>query len=1399
MRAERSAREQRRCGCVCGARPPPGEGTARPRPGTVAGMERGAAAAACTLLLAFAACLAPASGQECDSEHFRCENGHCIPASWRCDGTKDCLDDSDETGCPPSSCQSGQFKCQSEGLCIPHSWVCDDEHDCEDGSDEQHCRGTTCSSDQITCSSGECIPNEFRCDHTRDCSDGTDERDCHYPTCTQLTCANGACYNISQVCDGKADCRDSSDENNCTKICSQNEFQCGSGECIPHAYLCDHDHDCEDGSDENSCTYQTCRGNEFTCPSGYCISQDWVCDGEDDCTDNGDEDGCESSTHHIHKCYPGEWACPGSGKCIPIGKVCDGTLDCPAGEDESNITQGQNCDVNLCPLLGCEYQCHMSPHGGMCYCPSGFIVDQNSTRNCVDFDDCEIWGICDQMCEDRVGHHQCHCAEGYILEHQRHCKANTSSGEASVIFSNGRDLLIGDIHGRTFEMLVQSQNHGVAVGVDFHYHLHRVFWTDTVQDKVFSVDVNGLHIQEVLNVSVDDPENLAVDWVNNKLYLVETRVNCIEMVNLDGSQRVILITENLGHPRGIALDPTVGYLFFSDWESLSGGPKVERAFMDGTNRKDLVKTKLGWPAGITLDMVSKRVYWVDCRFDYIETVTYDGIQRKTVVHGGSLVPHPFGISLFEDNVFFTDWTKMAVMKANKFTETNPETYYRTSLRPFGVTVYHPLRQPYVRNPCGDNNGGCEQICVLSHRTDNDGLGYRCKCSLGFDMDADERHCVAVKQFLIFSSEVAVRGIPFTLSTQEDVMVPMTGNPSSFVGIDFDAQESTIFFSDTSKDMIFKQKIDGTGREVVTASMVEGVESLSFDWISKNLYWTEASYKSVSVMRLADKSRREIIKNVNNPRSIVVHPIAGYIFFSDWYRPAKILRAWSDGSNVVPIVNTTLGWPNGLAIDWGALRLYWVDAFFDKIEHSTFDGSERRALGHIPQMAHPFGLTVFQDYLFFTDWRLGAIVRVRKTDGGDRTVIRSGISKIMQVKSYDANTQTGSNYCNRPTHPNGDCSHFCFPVPNLQRVCGCPYGMTLTSNHLTCVEDPSHEPPIEHCGSFSFTCNNGRCVPTYYRCDGVDDCHDNSDEHLCGTSNNTCSPSAFTCGHGGECIPGHWRCDRHADCVDGSDEQNCPTQTPTSCPASSFTCDNHHCISRNWVCDTDNDCGDGSDEKDCELPETCLPTQFRCPGHRCIDLSFVCDGDSDCVDGSDEQACFINCTASQFKCASENRCISNVYHCDGVFDCTDHSDETDCSTRPSGMCHPDEFQCQADGTCIPGSWECDGHRDCISGSDEHQGCSPRTCPPSHFLCDNGNCVYKEWLCDGDNDCRDMSDEKDCPTQAFHCPVGQWQCPGHSVCVNLSAVCNGISDCPNGTDESPLCSKFPDHSLLAINSF
>lgn len=56
-----------------------------------------------------------------------------------------------------------------------------------------------------------------------------------------------------------------------------------------------------------------------------------------------------------------------------------------------------------------------------------------------------------------------------------------------------------------------------------------------------------------------------------------------------------------------------------------------------------------------------------------------------------------------------------------------------------------------------------------------------------------------------------------------------------------------------------------------------------------------------------------------------------MYWTDWGEHPKIERANLDGTARLVLVNSSLGWPNGLAIDYTAGNLYWGDAKTDKIE------------------------------------------------------------------------------------------------------------------------------------------------------------------------------------------------------------------------------------------------------------------------------------------------------------------------------------------------------------------------------------------------------------------------------------------------------------------------------------
>ena len=73
--------------------------------------------------------------------------------------------------------------------------------------------------------------------------------------------------------------------------------------------------------------------------------------------------------------------------------------------------------------------------------------------------------------------------------------------------------------------------------------------------------------------------------------------------------RTTLFEGDLESPRGIALHPGLGRMFWTDWDRY--GPKIETANMDGSERMTLVDHGLGEPNSLAVDFFTHEVCWAD--------------------------------------------------------------------------------------------------------------------------------------------------------------------------------------------------------------------------------------------------------------------------------------------------------------------------------------------------------------------------------------------------------------------------------------------------------------------------------------------------------------------------------------------------------------------------------------------------------------------------------------------------------------------------------------------------------------------------------------------------------------------------------------------------------------------
>ncbi len=273
----------------------------------------------------------------------------------------------------------------------------------------------------------------------------------------------------------------------------------------------------------------------------------------------------------------------------------------------------------------------------------------------------------------------------------------------------------------------------------------KVCWTDIKEKvigctKVQAGNTNAHNKEIVADSGILNPEGLACDWINRKLYWTDAATRRIEVVDLqlpeDGGERhrKVLVYSRLDMPRSIAVSPLDGLMFWSDWGKV---PKIERAGMDGdpSSRVELVSEDVQWPNGITLDLEARRLYWVDGKLQQISSVDWDGRDRRRVQVAPKWLPQPFAISFFRGELFWTDWTTRSIYRFNDSVSATAMGRQRPrelglQRRPFDIKVFDPKRQPLNElsspPPCSKNNGGCSHLCLAADNF----AKFSCACPTG---------------------------------------------------------------------------------------------------------------------------------------------------------------------------------------------------------------------------------------------------------------------------------------------------------------------------------------------------------------------------------------------------------------------------------------------------------------------------------------------------------------------------------------------------------------------------------------------------------------------------------------------------------------------------------------------
>lgn len=479
-----------------------------------------------------------------------------------------------------------------------------------------------------------------------------------------------------------------------------------------------------------------------------------------------------------------------------------------------------------------------------------------------------------------------------------------------------------------------------------------IYWVDTHINEIKRTGLTQGPTETLIDTGLDSPSGLAIDWISSLLF-VASKTGII-VCNLNGEFTTNVLQN--ANVLSIAVNPLQGSLY---WISLINETAIiEMSVMDGSSRKTIVNNLVSNSSKcLTVDLDSNRLYWVSgyevfyCNFD------------GTNVTKIKLPPYISSITVYHDLMYYANDGDHTIHSVDKSTGLKDTLLRNNTDSVLALRVYDPLEQR-GSHICSKNTSICQHLCIpISEKN------YTCKCATGYKPDSEDlSKCVGIEEFLFFSINWELQGIPLDGTNDTQVLGPIS-RVSSAAAIDFVADQDLIFWADTDRGTVARIKRDGTGRKFVleqTETMenvpVDWLTSLAVDWIAGNMYWCDSKRGTIEVARLDGTKGHVLLSNeIGKPNSIALDPIRGYMV---WTTDKKLEIATLDGQNrklllddQVSISDVTFDSKNGV--------IYFCDFGTNTIESITYDGKQHAVLLNF-SLENPVAVTVFDDKLYWLD-------------------------------------------------------------------------------------------------------------------------------------------------------------------------------------------------------------------------------------------------------------------------------------------------------------------------------------------------------------------------------------------------------------------------------------------------